>query len=178
MIKDSYCSYCGNKSFVKTYPKQCFYCGQITYANPISATNMLIRVFKDHKVGFLLVHRKNEPAKNTWALPGGYLDAGETWEEGTIREVLEETGLVIPKRNLFFHRSISEVSNNTLLIFAGEDISPMIRWEDIKFSPNSEVSELKVGFYGEKLGFRNHQYIFDLATWSFEEINKQEYEWI
>jgi 8-oxo-dGTP diphosphatase len=41
----------------------------------------------------VLIKRKNEP--KGWALPGGFVDIGETVEESAIREALEETGLHI-----------------------------------------------------------------------------------
>jgi 8-oxo-dGTP diphosphatase len=43
----------------------------------------------------LLVQRAFEPLKGHWSLPGGALELGETLEEAVVREVLEETGLVI-----------------------------------------------------------------------------------
>jgi 8-oxo-dGTP diphosphatase len=38
----------------------------------------------------LLIHR---PAYDDWTLPKGKLDEGESWEDGALREVREETGL-------------------------------------------------------------------------------------
>lgn len=43
----------------------------------------------------LLVRRGREPMKGEWSLPGGRLELGETLEQGVVREVLEETGLVV-----------------------------------------------------------------------------------
>jgi 8-oxo-dGTP diphosphatase len=41
----------------------------------------------------LLVLRGQEPAKGRWSVPGGRVEAGESDEAATAREVLEETGL-------------------------------------------------------------------------------------
>lgn len=43
----------------------------------------------------LLVRRASEPLKGQWSLPGGMLELGESLADGVIREVKEETGLVV-----------------------------------------------------------------------------------
>ncbi len=43
----------------------------------------------------LLVRRGQEPLKGHWSLPGGALELGESLNEGLVREVREETGLIV-----------------------------------------------------------------------------------
>jgi len=43
----------------------------------------------------LLVQRGREPLKGRWTLPGGVLELGESLTEGVIREIKEETGLLV-----------------------------------------------------------------------------------
>jgi 8-oxo-dGTP diphosphatase len=59
------------------------------YRNPSLTADAVILI--DGKL--LLVERGREPFKGSYALPGGFLNYGETVEEGVIREVEEETGL-------------------------------------------------------------------------------------
>jgi len=45
--------------------------------------------------GIVLVQRQNPPLEGQWSLPGGVLDLGESMLEGLVREVREETGLIV-----------------------------------------------------------------------------------
>ncbi|MBK5192429.1 MAG: NUDIX hydrolase [Flavobacteriaceae bacterium] len=52
---------------------------------------------KSDILNVLLIRRKNDPFRDQWALPGGFLEENETMEEGAKRELEEETGLKIEK---------------------------------------------------------------------------------
>ena len=50
---------------------------------------------------FILIQRKNPPFEGSWALPGGFVDYGETTEDAAIREAKEETSIDIESVELF-----------------------------------------------------------------------------
>ena len=45
--------------------------------------------------GVVLIQRANDPYKGQWALPGGFVEIGETVEAAAVRETEEETGLTV-----------------------------------------------------------------------------------
>ena len=48
----------------------------------------------------LWVQRNLEPKRGLWAIPGGYLESGETLAEGAARELREEAGVLLPPERL------------------------------------------------------------------------------
>jgi 8-oxo-dGTP diphosphatase len=59
------------------------------YRNPLPTVDIIIQV----REKIVLIERKSEPYG--WALPGGFVDYGESLESAAIREAREETGLDI-----------------------------------------------------------------------------------
>ena len=57
------------------------------YKNPVPTVDIIIEV----SGGIVLISRKNPPLG--WALPGGFVDYGESLEAAAVREAKEETGL-------------------------------------------------------------------------------------
>lgn len=74
----------------------CPRCGEKikSYRNPFPTVDIIIET----KGGIVLIERKNEPLG--WALPGGFVDYGESLEAAAIREALEETSLNITNLRL------------------------------------------------------------------------------
>ncbi len=68
----------------------CKECGWIDYKNPLPVVTCLVL---NSKGELLLIKRGVEPAKDCWALPGGFIERQETPEEAGRRELKEETGL-------------------------------------------------------------------------------------
>ncbi len=53
----------------------------------------------------LWIQRKLEPKSGYWAIPGGFMEAGECLAEGAARELWEETGIRLPPESLRFYMS-------------------------------------------------------------------------
>lgn len=64
------------------------------YRNPFPTVDVIIEMDD----GIILIERKNEPFG--WALPGGFVDYGESLEAAAVREAREETSLVISNLRL------------------------------------------------------------------------------
>ena len=60
------------------------------YKNPVPTVDIIIEF---EQKGIILIERANPP--HGWAIPGGFVDYGESLEEAAIREALEETSLTI-----------------------------------------------------------------------------------
>jgi mutator protein MutT len=96
-----YCPKCGSELFEihNQKSKHCSNCGFTYYQNPSSATAAFIL---NSKGELLVARRAKNPAKGTLDLPGGFVDNGESGEQGIIREIKEETGLDIHKVEYLF----------------------------------------------------------------------------
>jgi len=61
--------------------------------NPVPTVDIIIELEQNNDKGIILIERHNSPYG--WALPGGFVDYGESLEQAAIREALEETSLEI-----------------------------------------------------------------------------------
>jgi len=72
-------------------------CDFVYYHNPIPGAGAIIYTER----GMLLVKRAHPPRIGTWCLPAGYMEWDESPARTTVRETLEETGLIIEIDSLF-----------------------------------------------------------------------------
>jgi len=80
------------------HPRQvCTACGRVHYRNAKPCAGVL--TVRDRRL--LLVRRGIEPFLGYWDIPGGFLEEGERPEDGAVREVREETGLLVRLTGLF-----------------------------------------------------------------------------
>lgn len=92
------------------------------FRNPFPTVDVIIEVGDR----IVWIERANPPAG--WALPGGFVDRGESVEQAAIREAREETGLDIQLRELLYVYSRPNRDprqhNMTTVFVAGADSTP------------------------------------------------------
>lgn len=115
---------------------------EAVYSNPIPVIVVLYKatIFADI-TGILIEKRNIEPCKNGWALPGGYIDCGESYQEAASRELYEEIGIVTDPIN-FKLVDVITAKNNNIVIFC-EHVGDLKHFSEIHFVDNSEVQSIK-----------------------------------
>jgi len=147
--KNSHCSFCG-AAFPgpETWPRACSRCGNTTYLNPLPVVVVLVPVAD----GLVVIRRNTEPQKGTLTLPGGYLDLGETWQEGGRREVLEETGIDLSCSEILLY-DVQNGLDDTLVVFGLAEDHPKRVLEPFTSTETQEVALIEGP---AELGFAMH----------------------
>jgi ADP-ribose pyrophosphatase YjhB (NUDIX family) len=99
----------------------CPACGFIHFQDPKVAVIALVI----HEGRVLLVRRGVNPAKGRWALPGGYMDAGEMPTVALQRELDEEVGLTIRVHSLINIYPMTDGDGQPIGIVLAFEASPI-----------------------------------------------------
>lgn len=146
----TYCSFCGEPYGPEAgWPRHCAHCGNVTFRNPLPVAVVLQPVDD----GVLTVRRTIEPRSGWLALPGGYIDWGETWQEAGAREMWEEAAVTIDPAGLREFRVFS-AGNSTLMIVALA--TPLTAADLPPFAPNAEADERQILTNPQELAFPLH----------------------
>ena len=149
------------------------------YKNPSTTVDIIIfnsnntdesvgEINKDDKNEFILIKRKNEPFKNHWAIPGGFVDYGETVENAAMREAKEETGINVKLKKLLgvYSKPKRDPRGHTITIvyLAIGDFE--------KIKADSDATDAKIYSFDDiksmKIAFDHGKILMD----AFNEVNK------
>ncbi|MCD0449824.1 NUDIX domain-containing protein [Actinocorallia sp. API 0066] len=148
--RNSHCSFCGSRfGEGAAWPRTCGACGNTSYLNPVPVAVLLVPV----DGGLLTVRRAVPPRVGVLALPGGFIDHGESWQEAASRELLEEAGVTVDPATIGLFAAHS-APDGTLLVFGA---APDLASSDLPpFTPTAEASERVVITGPRDLAFPLH----------------------
>ncbi|AGF52760.1 slr0920 [Synechocystis sp. PCC 6803] len=72
----------------------------MNFRNPVPTVDLIIEMIDQPRRPILLIERQNPP--HGWALPGGFVDYGETLEAAALREAKEEISLDVQLIEMFY----------------------------------------------------------------------------
>lgn len=151
--KNAHCSFCGHAfAAQQPWPRQCAACLNTTYRNPLPVSVVLVPLGS----GLLVVRRGIEPRKGQLALPGGFIEVGESWQQAGAREVREETGLVLSPEEIRDFRVLS-APDGTVLIFGLAE--PREESALPELVPNPETESLEILRAPAPLAFPLHSQV-------------------
>ena len=134
------------------------------YPHPAVTADCIIFNKEEEKIYVLLIKRKNEPFKDCWAFPGGFINIDESAEDAAIRELKEETGLEVAKID-------------QLKAYSNPDRDPRERVITIAFIAESKIKDVKGSDDAKEARWFD---ISNLPTLAFDHafILKDAIEWI
>ncbi|GAB7052076.1 NUDIX domain-containing protein [Catenuloplanes indicus] len=149
----AHCSFCG-AAFAPDapWPRRCAACGNVTYRNPAPVA-VAVQPAGD---GLLVVRRGIPPAYGRPALPGGYIDVGESWQAAVVRELREETGVDADPATVTLF-DVHSAPDGTLLVFG---LLPPIGVAPAAFANDESLGHYVLDGPAE-LGFPLHTLVAD-----------------
>jgi len=151
------------------------------------SVDAVVFAYEESELYILLIQRKNEPFKNKWALPGGFVEVDETVEEASKRELEEETGLSLDRLEQLHtfsavHRDprkrVISVAHYILIKKAEQKVKAGDDAADAEWFPMHDLPELAfdhdqiVRTAIEKLGQKLKNKLVDLADFSGMELEE------
>jgi ADP-ribose pyrophosphatase YjhB (NUDIX family) len=155
VAKDSHCSSCGAPFGADPgWPRTCGTCRSVSYRNPLPVAVALLPVRDAGRDGLVVIRRTIEPRRGEAALPGGFIDFGESWERAVVRELAEETGIVASAADITLADALTDVEGGYLLLFG---LLPVRDAADLPPSaPTDETEGHHILYAPTELGFPLH----------------------
>ncbi|MDK2789758.1 MAG: 8-oxo-dGTP diphosphatase [Methanothermococcus sp.] len=124
------------------------------HKSPLLTVDGIIDV--DNKI--VLIKRKNPPFKDFWALPGGFVEYGETVENAVVREIKEETNLETTVKKLLgvYSDPDRDPRGHTVsIVYVLDPVGGTLKGaddaKDAKLFDIDEIKKLKIAFDHQKI---------------------------
>lgn len=140
---------------------ECPACGLHLYLNAATATAAIILDASDR---VLLIRRARDPARGKLGFPGGFVDNGETAENGLRREVREETGLelgalefLLSHPNAYPYRGVVYSTIDLIFLARVPDFAaarPLDAVTELVVRPAGEVRAEELAFVSMQIAWR------------------------
>ena len=115
-------------------------------------------IFIYDESNFILIKRKNDPFKDYWALPGGFVEYGESVEDAAVREAKEETSIDVALESLVnvYSKPDRDPRGHTVTVAytARGDLSTKKADDDAKdigIFTIDDIDNIKIAFDHEKI---------------------------
>lgn len=159
-----FCPRCGCDAFERRNHNG-FICSSCEFSFYINTGVAVAALLENERGELLLIRRARNPGAGLWAVPGGFVDAGEDAETAIIREVREETGLdIVQPRYFFSHPNPYEFRGHVVPVL---DLFFAATVTGVPQNAPDEVSES--GFFDPKR--------FDLKQIAFDSIRAALQKW-
>ena len=134
----NYCSSCGASVEVRIPPGDnrprhvCSACGEVHYQNP----KLVVGCIPEWDDRILLCRRAIEPRYGLWTVPAGFMETGETSQQGAARETLEEANARVEVSELYALFNLPHIDQVYMLFRS--------RLLDLDFRPGAESLEVRL----------------------------------
>ena len=155
-----YCSNCASELEHKIPDKDnlprfiCPSCAMIHYENPRVIVGCL-PVFEDK---ILLCKRAIEPRYGYWTLPCGFLENGETTEDGAARETIEEANAIVEISHLYCIYNVPQINQVHLIYYASlpkPEFSPGIESLEVQLFEPAQLPMADIAFHSIRFALNN-----------------------
>jgi ADP-ribose pyrophosphatase YjhB (NUDIX family) len=158
-----YCPWCGGMLEIRrSGGRERLFCPgeeRYIYENPVPASTALLL---DREGRILLVLRNRAPGEGEWALPGGFVENGESPEDAAKRELEEETGLTAEGPELIDVIYQESVFYGTCLLIIGYRFA---RFEgEIRAGDDADMARFFPRDDLPPLAFESHRIIIEKAV--------------
>jgi len=151
----------------------CDHCGAIHYQNP----RVVVGTVPTWQGRILLCRRAIEPRYDTWTLPAGFMELGESSAQGAERETLEESGARVALGQLYTVIDVPQVEQ-VHLFYLAEALGPAldpgpeslearyfdeaeIPWDDLSFRTVATTLQRYLDDRRRGGAFQTHHYTLD-----------------